>query len=74
MRQGRTYQARLQGTAIGGDEMVILKKIYRELAGIRRELHAIRNLMEPCPVDVDVDHIMSEMADKLKPSFQNIHY
>ena len=54
--------------------MVILKKIYRELAGIRRELHAIRNLMEPSPVDVDVDHIMSEMADKLKPSFQNIHY
>lgn len=46
---------------------MILGKIYRELVGIRKELHNIRNAMEPKTIDTDL--IMREIAEELKKSF-----
>lgn len=48
---------------------MILRKIYSELVGIRKELHCIRMAIEPKTMNVDVDMVMDEMAKKLERAF-----
>ncbi len=47
--------------------MLILRKIYKELVKIRKELHSIRNAMEPRKTDTDT--IAGDIAEKLGEAF-----